>query len=242
MSHGKIETNKVKNPQTSSVYTILTAPMVAIAGLMTNILPSLAVTDSFYVNSTYYNDYRVCAAQLLSVEVDASKQLDVKPEEIAQSCATAIRPKDLSACVASIKKGTNISSLDALSSCRLAHRPKELATCVVSVSQNTENKFNPNVLDYCSRSLLPVTYALCVVGLRKEVGLPEETAMGSKLPQKSNSSAEKSTYKTLAPLKVMETCIDASERAGSIESGPLSTTSPVPNPQPEFMPINPSKN
>ncbi len=218
MSHGKLESNQVKNPHTSSVYTILTAPMVIIAGLMTNILPSLAVTDSFYVNSTYYNDYRVCAAQLVDVvsksaEVDASKQLDVTPERIAQSCAMAIRPKDLSACVASIQKYTKISSLDALSSCRLARRPKELATCVVSVSQNTENKFNPQVLDYCGRSLLPVTYALCVVGLRREVGLPEEKLMGSKPPQASSLPQEKSKSMILEPLQVMDTCIDASEKS-----------------------------
>ncbi|BAZ30955.1 hypothetical protein NIES4074_34230 [Cylindrospermum sp. NIES-4074] len=181
------EISTVKNKQGSYAYGMLTAPVLAIAGLLANILPSMAVTDS------YENDYRVCAAQLLSVGITA--------QAAAPGCATALRPRDLSSCVATIKKKTEIDPNDALSSCRQARRPKELASCVVGISQNTQNAINLDVLRNCGRSLLPVTYAQCVVGLRKEIDL--------------------------APTQALATCIDASERASAVLPGVPSGFSPT---------------
>ncbi|MBD2439416.1 hypothetical protein [Nostoc sp. FACHB-110] len=160
----------------------LTTPFIAIAGLWASILPSTAVTDAYY-----NNDYRACAGQLLRV--------GVTPQAAAQDCATALRPRDLSACVASIRQGTKIEPIDALASCSRARRPKELASCVVGVSQNTKEEVNAAVLTYCGRSLLPVTFAQCVVGLRREI--------------------------TLTPIQALDTCIDASERANGIATSPV---------------------
>lgn len=160
----------------------LTIPVVTIAGLWTSILPSVAVSDAYY-----NNDYRACAGQLLKA--------GVKPQAAAQGCATALRPRDLSACVAAIRQRTKIEPTDALASCSRARRPKELASCVVGVSQNTKEEVNTAVLTYCGRSLLPVTFAQCVVGLRREV--------------------------SLTPIQALDTCIDASERANGIATSPV---------------------
>lgn len=160
----------------------LTIPVVTIAGLWTSILPSVAVSDAYY-----NNDYRACAGQLLKA--------GVTPQAAAQGCATALRPRDLSACVAAIRQRTKIEPTDALASCSRARRPKELASCVVGVSQNTKEEVNTAVLTYCGRSLLPVTFAQCVVGLRREV--------------------------SLTPIQALDTCIDASERANGIATSPV---------------------
>jgi hypothetical protein len=176
MLQSEKEISRVRNKQGRAAYGILTAPVVVIAGLLANVLPSMAVTDS------YYNDYRVCAAQLLSVGVTA--------QATVQGCSTALRPRDLSSCVATIKKQTQIDPADAFSPCRQARRPKELASCVAGISKNTQNQVNPDVLRYCGRSLLPVTFAQCVVGLRKEIDL--------------------------APTQALDSCIDASERASGL--------------------------
>ncbi|MEJ1934045.1 hypothetical protein WDZ92_27930 [Nostoc sp. NIES-2111] len=151
----------------------LTAPALATAGLLGISVPSVAVTAS------YNNDYRACAGRLVSVGVAA--------QAAAEGCATALRPRDLSACVLEISRNTQITATDALSGCRRARQPRDLATCAVAVSKNTEGSINPDVLNYCGRSLLPVQFAQCVVGLRSEI-------------------------KELPPIQALDTCIDGSDR------------------------------
>jgi hypothetical protein len=190
MEMGKQKVSTAKKLQSWSISQIfnvktirLTTPVVAIAGLLTSILPSVAVTDAYYNNS-----YRACAGQLLKA--------GVTPEAAAQGCSTALRPRDLSACVATITQRTKVAPADALASCTRARRPKELARCVVGISQNTQQEANPAVLTYCGRSLLPETFAQCVVGLRREI-----TA--------------------LTPIQALDTCIDAGETANGIASSPV---------------------
>ncbi len=189
-----METQKVSKagkPQGSNISGILNTriirwatPVLAIAGLGISSLPSMALTLFF---SDDHDSYRACASQLLKA--------GVAPQAAAQGCATAIRPRDLSACVAKIKQRTKIDPTNALASCTRARRPKELASCVVGVSLNTNEEINPAVLNYCGRSLLPVTFGDCVVGLRKEI--------------------------SLAPMQALDTCIDASETANGITSSPI---------------------
>ncbi|MBD2567264.1 hypothetical protein [Anabaena lutea] len=180
----KKETRSFQNQKGSRTLRILTAPVLALAGLLTTIVPSIAVTDS------YGNDYRVCAAKLLSA--------GVTPEAASQGCAKALRPKELSTCVAQIKEQTQINPADAFNSCSQARRPEDLAACVVGISKSTQEAVNPAALAYCGRSLLPVNFAQCVVGLRKEIDF--------------------------TPIQALDTCIDATERAISIGYG--STTPP----------------
>nr|WP_242054973.1 hypothetical protein [Nostoc flagelliforme] len=150
--------NRGKNKQGSSTSRILTLPVLAIAGWLTTLLPNVAVAAS------YSNDYSVCAGRLLKVGVTA--------EAASLGCASALRPRDLAACVVKIENQTQIAATDALYSCGKARRPEELATCVVGASSSTQEAINPAVLDYCGRSLLPVRFGQCVVGLRSQIDLP----------------------------------------------------------------------
>ncbi|MBD0386638.1 MAG: hypothetical protein ICV54_08945 [Nostoc sp. C3-bin3] len=154
--------NRGKNKQASSTSRILTVPVLAIAGCLAAILPNTAI-------AAYSNDYSVCAGRLLSVGVTA--------EAASQACAAALRPRDLAACVVKIDKQTQIAATDALSTCGNARRPEELATCVVGVSLSTKEEANPAVLNYCGRSLLPVRFGQCVVGLRSQIDFPAIQAL-----------------------------------------------------------------
>lgn len=185
----------------------LFAPALAMLGLLATALPSRAVvTATSYnqdVNTSYYNEYRVCAARLLRVNVSA--------EAASQACARALRPRDVSLCVVTIQKHTQIPSADALSSCTRARLPRDLASCVVGINRYNKEAVNPMVLTYCGRSLLPVTFAQCVVGLRAEIDFSSTQAM--------------------------DTCIDASDRV----SGFLPTFIPASaGTLPNAVPVIPS--
>ncbi|MEA5577880.1 hypothetical protein [Anabaena sp. UHCC 0451] len=195
MLERKKEISSFHNQKSPNVWRILTVPVVAISGLFTNMLPSPAVIDS------YRNDYRVCAAQLLSAGVTA--------QATSQSCASALRPRELSSCVTQIKKQTQIDPTEALSSCRQARRPEDLATCVVGISKINQQAINQATLTYCGRSLLPVSFAECVVGLSKEVDL--------------------------TPIQSLDTCIDTSQKYTSTGTG--STIPPTLMPRFETVPM-----
>lgn len=186
MLESKTEVSRARKQQGASSYGMLqtkvirvTAPVLAIAGWLATIAPGITAPTS------YNNDYRACAARLLNVGVSA--------EAAAAACATALRPRELSACVFKISKEAKISGVDALATCRQARRPEELATCVVGVSQNTEEAAKPAILNYCGRSLLPLRFAQCVLGLRSEI---------------------KSTV-----TQTLDICIDGSDRIGSVTPG-----------------------
>ena len=141
----------------------LTTPVLAIAGLLTMISPSVAVKASSA------NDYRVCTARLLN--------LGLTEQAVSQGCAKALRPRDLSACVVRINQQTQISAVDALSSCEQARRPENLSTCVVGITRNTQDTIHTTALNYCGRSLLPERFAQCVVGLRSALDIAPTQAM-----------------------------------------------------------------
>ncbi|MDB9376996.1 hypothetical protein, partial [Nodularia sphaerocarpa] len=127
----------------------LTTPVLAIAGWLAIMVPSMAVTTS------YANDYRVCTARLLN--------LGITEQAVSQGCGKTLRPRELSACVMKINQQTQISAVDALSSCEQARRSEELSTCVVGITRNTPGAVHTAVLNYCGRSLLPERFAQCVV-------------------------------------------------------------------------------
>ncbi len=189
----------------------LTAGLSASLFLATAFAVTLPDSAVAYTYGIYSNDYRICAARLLSAGVPA--------QSLSQACAQALRPGELASCVASIHRHTELGVLDALSSCKGARRPEELATCVVGISRNTKEPANPAVLNYCNRSLLPLNFAQCVVGLRLEIDVP--------------------------PAQAMDTCIDASDRiSGVLPSfipGRTSLIQPFPpTSQPNFQPNYPT--
>ncbi|MEH2192242.1 MAG: hypothetical protein V7K98_06200 [Nostoc sp.] len=203
--------NRGMNKQASSTSRNFMVPVLAIAGLLTTILPNPAIA------AAYNNDYSVCAGRLLKAGVTA--------EAASLGCAAALRPRDLAACVVKIKKDTQIAATDALSSCGKARRPEELATCVVGVSLSTKEEANPAVLNYCGRSLLPVRFGQCVVGLRSQIDVP--------------------------PLQALDTCISADDSvigASSstpptvIPAGSSPSTDTIPFPTQPTIPAQPRAN
>jgi len=173
----------------------VTGPVLAIAGWLATMVPTMAATASYSDN-----DYRACAGQLL--------RLNINTNAASQACAGALRPRDLSSCVVKISRQTQISAVDGLNSCTLARRPEDLATCVVDISLNpSKEAANPAILNYCGRSLLPVTFSQCVVGLRSE------------------------TKSALTP--ALDTCINGSDKVSSFTP---SSTLPLQTPT-QFRPI-----
>lgn len=153
--------------------------------------PALAVHD---------NDYQLCTSQLL--------RANIAPAVVAESCADALYPRDLTICVYQINQRTNIAPTNALETCRQVRRPRDLATCVVDISNHTQGASANEVLRNCRLSLLPRRYAECVVGLYREI----------------DASAA----------QAMDTCISASERTRAFyppipvpEGSPLLQSTPI---------------
>ena len=146
----------------------LTAPVLAMAGILGIPLPSKAISNPFIRNQ---NEYRVCAARLLSVGIQA--------ETASNACAAALRPKEVSSCVGQIQQRTQIPATDSLAFCGQSRRPNDLATCVVGIGTTSQETVNPAILSYCNRSLLPVKFGQCVVGLRSEIDFSPTQAMES---------------------------------------------------------------
>jgi hypothetical protein len=132
--------------------------IAAIPLVVTGLLATVSTAPATAVG----NDYQTCASGLLSV--------GVSEEEAAAACGISLNPEELSECVIRINASTVIEATDALSGCQRVRRPEELATCVVDIAFDGEAADALNVLNYCRRSLLPVRFSECVVGLRSELG------------------------------------------------------------------------
>ncbi|WP_072619691.1 hypothetical protein [Spirulina major] len=126
-------------------------------------------------------EFQQCAFELSSVEV--------VDEQAKVACAMALEPTDFSGCVAEIDTFTDIPAQNALYACFRVRRPVELAACVVDIDtyvikpQVSEvenvNEVALSALDHCRRSLLPLRYSACVVGLSAELSLKPENAIAS---------------------------------------------------------------
>lgn len=238
MSQSKKVVSRRQNKQSNSTSRILTVPILAIAGLLTTILPDMAIAASAN------NDYGACAARLLKVSITA--------EAAAQACAKALRPRDLAACVVKINdlkinKETVISGSNALSYCGKARRPEDLATCVVDYvrpnlqvdinDQNldSEEKINQATLDFCGRSLLPERFGLCVKGLREATALASKPLLtkitGDQVPKNQSlyacSDGSDSSVIGASSSSTPPSIIPAGS-SPSIENTPFPTQPPVP--------------
>lgn len=133
-----------------------------ISGANANIL------DPIVVNRRVGADYSICAGELVDRGIAQS--------QVAISCSQALIPADLSLCVIKINRLTTITAIDALGACTRVRRPVEMSTCVVDIYNRTTGS-NPSVtinsadaiLENCRRSLLPLKFADCVVGLSQHI-------------------------------------------------------------------------
>lgn len=105
------------------------------------------------------NDYESCVSELLDRGVVVGNATD--------ACASALEPKDISACVNHISGDVAIAPEEALESCIRVRQPREMASCVVRVDGQLDAALPLAVLDYCTRSLLPEDYADCIVGINE---------------------------------------------------------------------------
>lgn len=117
------------------------------------------------------NNFQLCASQLLRAGISAAAATD--------ACSAALYPRDLTVCVYRIDRETNIAAADALTTCKQVRRPRDLASCVINISNGTQNAPVPEILDNCRRSLLPVRFADCVVGINREVDFSASQIMAS---------------------------------------------------------------
>ena len=138
------------------------ASQLAIASLFALAIPSRPAHA--------YNDFQLCTAQLIRLA-------GVSPEDAASACSDVINPEDLSRCVVTIHQVTPTLTQDALGACRRVRRPVDLSTCVFDINDNTRDSQPTAVLDYCRRSLLPLRYSECVVGLSRETDFSSNKAM-----------------------------------------------------------------
>jgi hypothetical protein len=144
---------------------------LAIAGLVAVALPSEAFTSSRSRTNPRASDYRSCTSGLTGAGLAS---LDA-----ANACADALYPRDLERCVTRIDSNTEIAATDALENCVKVRRPVELAECVTDIDGLDGSAAGLNVLDYCRRSLLPLRFSACVVGLSNEGESTTDTALES---------------------------------------------------------------
>lgn len=152
-----------KMTQFASISDSAIATVKGLAGL--SIMATL-VTVSL---PAYANDYERCTNEL------SKRQLST--EDIASACARALVPQDLGNCVQRIVERTSITAPEALNACRQVRRPLDLATCTVDIRNRLGDSNMGSVLESCRRSLLPVRYADCVVGLAKSAKASTPQAM-----------------------------------------------------------------
>jgi hypothetical protein len=115
------------------------------------------------------NDFLTCGRLLTEAGLDTAA--------ISAACGQALRPEAMARCVADITADTEIAAPQALAACQRDRRPQDLATCVTTLHLGLEVAADARVLGNCQRSLLPVRYADCVVGLMDSAALPAEASL-----------------------------------------------------------------
>ncbi|MFE4107710.1 hypothetical protein [Almyronema epifaneia] len=136
---------------------------LAIAGLVAASLPLAAQRPALS------NDFRDCAAALLAAGVETGVA--------AEACATALNPDDVAECVTDIKAQTELTLADVVYACRRVRRPLELANCTVDIHSNLLLTNSEAALTNCRRSLLPLRFSDCVVGLNQAASLELNNAL-----------------------------------------------------------------
>ncbi len=172
----------------SSTGLALTAGLFAIA------------VETVPATATHFSPFQYCAAELRAVGIST--------ELAASTCSDALNPTDLSACVFNINRETQIASQDALAACLRVRRPIELGRCVINISQDSKNPPLLEVLESCRRSLLPIRFAECVVGLNRQL--------------------------EISATKALDTCISADNLPRNLS--PTFAPPPPPKPTPDFTP------
>ncbi|MGF1518213.1 MAG: hypothetical protein ACFCVB_10460 [Nodosilinea sp.] len=139
-----------------------TIPFALIAGLATPLVLLAAPR-------VIANDFEVCTSRLIEAGIDGGAA--------AAACGKALHPADLSSCTLDVVGVADIDAEQALLACQRDRRPQELATCVSDIHQSLEIASSTAVLNNCRRSILPVRFAGCVVGVAAAATLTPAESM-----------------------------------------------------------------
>ncbi|AFZ42336.1 hypothetical protein PCC7418_0087 [Halothece sp. PCC 7418] len=132
-----------------------TTRLSAIAALQAGLFFMLTPTRP--LQAAIGDEFKICGEELQEAGLSA--------EEASAACADAIRPKDLSLCVLSMNQEVGIPAEEGLYNCYRDRRPLDLASCVVDINQFLEADDPGIIVENCRRSILPLRYSECVVGL-----------------------------------------------------------------------------
>lgn len=115
------------------------------------------------------NDFESCTSGLIAA--------GIAEVSAAGACGTALHPAELSSCTADVLGAAEVDAEQALVACQSDRRPKELATCVGDIHQGLEVANSTAVLNNCRRSVLPVRFSDCVVGVATAADLAVADSM-----------------------------------------------------------------
>lgn len=113
--------------------------------------PAIAANDS-------RDDFRRCVANLTSLKLST--------EDAVSACSRNLAPENLWKCVTRVGRN-GYEPEAALNACRQVRQPQELAACVSNIRDRVTDAGSAEVLESCRRSLLPVRYSNCVVGVSR---------------------------------------------------------------------------
>lgn len=212
----------------------LAAVPLATAGLLSVLLPvqPSSAVDIFSGSSKYRSNprqYQECASDLAAAGLSS--------ESVAEACAAALYPTDLSTCVSRIDEGTTIATDEVLSGCRRVRRPVDLASCVVNINEGIpEGTDTLSVLNNCRRSLLPLRFSACVVGLRSEIDFSVETAMSDCIAASSRPRGVLPSFVPIedgiptTPSRIEDNTLFPDEAPGGLVPTPSTIPSTTPSP------------
>jgi hypothetical protein len=146
--------------------------MAMVGSLMATmpIAPAIAVGFPAIPAKDSRDDYRRCIIQLT--------QLKLPPEEVVAACGRALTPEYLATCTVRVSS-RGYEPADALTACRQVRRPEDMAHCVVDIRSRLKDLSAPDVLDSCRRSLLPIRYSDCVIGMSRASAAIAPTALST---------------------------------------------------------------
>jgi len=117
------------------------------------------------------NQYHTCARDLTAA--------GIAPEAARSTCAKALHPAEMAACVESVAEVTEAAPDQILSACSQDRRPQEMASCVSDIYTTLAGAEALPVIESCRRSILPQRYSACVLGLAEALDLSRDEALSS---------------------------------------------------------------
>jgi hypothetical protein len=147
--------------------------MAALVGVMMGLLstaPAIAVGFPAIPAKDSRDDYRRCIAQLT--------QLKLSPEDSLAACGQALTPEYVATCTMKVSSRGYEPAI-ALAACRQVKRPEDMAHCVVDIRNDLKALDATSVLDNCRRSLLPIRYSDCVIGMSRASAAIAPTALST---------------------------------------------------------------